>query len=162
MSEEHGPQFETAAAGASLVYPAQAGSLRKGGHVMLKGKPCKITEISISKTGKHGHAKAHIVGNCIFTDKKCEDLCPSSHNMEVPFVERIEYQLLDLDADSGSVSVLLPNGDTKDDLNLPKDGGNYDEEATKIMAGFEDGKSLLLCVLSAMSQEKIVSFKECQ
>ena len=32
--------FEKAAAGASLTYPAEAGSLRKNGHVMLKGNPC--------------------------------------------------------------------------------------------------------------------------
>ncbi len=81
MSEEH--TFETAGAGASLTYPMQAGALRKGGHVMLKGHPCKISEISVSKTGKHGHAKCAITGIQIFTGKKYEDMCPSSHNMEV-------------------------------------------------------------------------------
>ena len=40
MSDE-GETFEQAGAGSSLVYPLQAGALKKGGHVMLKGKPCK-------------------------------------------------------------------------------------------------------------------------
>merc|ERR1711903_317807 len=97
----------------------QAGELRKGSHVMLKGKPCKVAEITTSKTGKHGHAKAHIVGLDIFTSKKYEDLCPTSHNMEIPFVKRTEMQVLTADNSSGEVSLLLENGETKDDLFLP-------------------------------------------
>ena len=30
-----------------------------------------------------------------------EDLCPVSHNLEVPFVKRTEYQVLNADADTG-------------------------------------------------------------
>merc|ERR1712139_729245 len=86
---------------------------------MGKGKPCKVIEVTTSKTGKHGHAKAHIVALDIFTQKKYEDLCPTSHNVEVPFVKRTEFQVLSADADSGEVSLLLESGDTKDDLNLP-------------------------------------------
>ena len=40
-SSDEGEQFDAAGAGASLVYPLQAGALKKGGHVMIKGKPCK-------------------------------------------------------------------------------------------------------------------------
>merc|ERR1712048_783281 len=112
------PTFESTESGASHTYPQQAGELRKGSHVMIKGHPCKVAEVTTSKTGKHGHAKAHIVALDIFTGKKYEDLCPTSHNVEVPFVKRIEYQLLDINNDGG-VSLLLESGETKDDLNLP-------------------------------------------
>jgi translation initiation factor 5A len=40
---------------------------------MIKGHPCKVSDYSTSKAGKHGSAKAHIVGNDIFTNKKVED-----------------------------------------------------------------------------------------
>merc|ERR1719258_772842 len=110
---------EATDAGASTVYPQQAGEIRKGSHLMIKGKPCKCIEVSTSKTGKHGHAKAHIVALDIFTGKKLEDLCPTSHNMEIPFVKHTEYQLLSADEDTGEVSLLTDTGDTKDDLNLP-------------------------------------------
>ena len=64
---------------------------------MIKGHPCKVAELTTSKAGKHGRAQAHIVALDIFTSKKHEDLCPTSYNVEVPFVKRTEYQLLTAD-----------------------------------------------------------------
>lgn len=46
-------------AGASKTEPRQCSSLKKNGFVLLKNRPCKIVEMSTSKTGKHGHAKVH-------------------------------------------------------------------------------------------------------
>merc|ERR1712151_915901 len=118
MAEDE-PTFDAADSGASHTYPMQAGEIRKGSHLMIKGFPCKCVEVSTSKTSKHGHAKAHIVAIDIFTGKKMEDLCPTSHNLEVPFVKRTEYQLLMADYDNGEVSLLSEDGGTKDDLTLP-------------------------------------------
>merc|ERR1712151_1128938 len=109
-----------------------------------------------SKTGKHGHAKAHIVALDIFTGKKYEDLCPTSHNLEVPFVKRTEYQLLTADPD---------NGEAKDDLNLPTfvTVGEPTEEDKKcvdeITKGVDDGKTVSVVVQSACGMEKIIQCK---
>ena len=68
---------------------------------MIKGHPCKLSDFSFQKTGKRGHAKAHIVANDIFTGERCEGLCPTSHNMETPFLKKEEFQILGADADTG-------------------------------------------------------------
>jgi translation initiation factor 5A len=146
-------EFEVVDSGASLTYPMPAGSLRKGGHMVIKGRPCKIVDISTSKTGKHGHAKANIVALDVFTGRKLEDMCPSSHNIEVPNVARFEHQLVDISED-GFCSVLLDTGDMKEDLRLP--GGDLGD---KIRAEFDDGKEVVVSVMAAMAEEAIYAFK---
>jgi len=55
-------EFESTVSGASDTYPTQCSALRKNGFVVLKGKACKIVDMSTSKTGKHGHAKvSHVL-----------------------------------------------------------------------------------------------------
>ncbi|KAI7903407.1 eukaryotic translation initiation factor 5A [Cokeromyces recurvatus] len=153
MSDDHEHNFETADAGASQTYPMQCSALRKNGHVVIKNRPCKIVEMSTSKTGKHGHAKVHLVGTDIFTGRKYEDLCPSTHNMNVPNVNRQDYALLNID--DGYLSLMLPDGSTKDDVKLPEG-----ELGTKLEEEFDEGKELVVSVVSAMGEEHCLSFKE--
>lgn len=61
---------------------------------MLKGKPCKVIDYSTAKPGKHGSAKATIVGTDIFTGKKYEDGGPTGANIMVPNVKKLEYEIL--------------------------------------------------------------------
>lgn len=84
--------------GESLTFPVTSSALRINGHIVIKGRPCKIVDMSTSKTGKHGHAKIHFVGIDIFTGKKLEDVVPSTYNSDVPSVHKEEYQLVCLDS----------------------------------------------------------------
>jgi len=155
MSDDIGQEsdFTQASSGASLTYPAQCSSLRKGGHVLLKSHPCKIVEMSTSKTGKHGHAKVHMVGIDIFTGKKYEDICPSTHNMEVPNVNRTDYQLVDIQ-DDGFCCLMNDEGDTKSDIKLPD--GDLGKE---IRDKFEKGDDISLSVTNSMNTECISNIK---
>ncbi|OWF39825.1 eukaryotic translation initiation factor 5A-1-like isoform X2 [Mizuhopecten yessoensis] len=144
--------FQTTESGASQSYPQQCSALRKNGHVIMKGHPCKIVEMSTSKTGKHGHAKVHMVGIDIFTGKKYEDICPSTHNMNVPHVKRNDYQLVDIN--DGYASLMEDSGETRDDLTVPKN-----DIGAEITKNFEEGDTLMVTVLSSMGSEVIIGTK---
>lgn len=153
--EGHDDDFVAAGdAGASNTIPQQAGTIKKGGYCLLKGRPCRIVDIAISKTGKHGHAKARFTGIDVFTGNKYEDMCPTSHNMEVPVVIRKDYTLVDITGE-GFVSLMSEDGDQKDDLRLP-----VDEVGASIRALFAEGKQSVISVIGAMGEEKIVAAKE--
>jgi len=118
MGDADDEQFESTDAGASYSFPQEAGQIRKGGHLMIKGRPTKVIEVTSSKTGKHGHAKCHFVATDIFTGKKMEDLIPASHTAAVPFVKKNEYQCIDVD-DDDYVTYLDENSNDKADIQLP-------------------------------------------
>lgn len=147
------PPPQNADAGASKTYPQQAGTIRKNAYIVIRGRPCKVADVSTSKTGKHGHAKCVFVGIDIFTGKKMEDLTPSSHNCDVPHVTRTDYTLLDV-SDDGFVSLMNDSGDTKDDLTLPKGTDDAEKLAAQIKADFEAGKELIVSVLSVRGRRR--------
>ncbi|GJJ08650.1 hypothetical protein Clacol_002869 [Clathrus columnatus] len=144
--DEHTQTFEQSGSGASLTYPMQCSALRKNGHVVIKNRPCKIVDMSTSKTGKHGHAKVHLVG----ID---EDISPSTHNMDVPNVTRTEYQLVNIDDDY--LNLMSTEGNAKDDVKVPE--GDIGQQ---IKSNFDEGKDLLVTILTAMGEESAISFKE--
>jgi len=151
--EAHNQTFEQASAGASATFPMQCSALRKNGYVVIKGRPCKIVEMSTSKTGKHGHAKVHLVAIDIFTGKKMEDLCPSTHNMDVPNVTRQEYQLVNID--EGFLNLMTSDGTAKDDVKIPEG-----DHGIQMHADFDEGKDLLVTIIAAMGEEQAISYKE--
>jgi len=152
---QHEHTFDSADAGASTTYPMQCSALRKNGFVCIKNRPCKIVEMTTSKTGKHGHAKVHLVAIDIFTSKKLEDLCPSTHNMDVPNVTRREYQLLDV-TDDGFLSLMSDDGSTKDDVKVPD--GEVGDKIDKMFN--QDGKDTNVIILTAMGEEACIDAKE--
>ncbi|KAI9591553.1 eukaryotic translation initiation factor 5A-2 [Syncephalis fuscata] len=146
-----------AGSSASATYPMQCSALRKGGHVVIKGRPCKIVDMSTSKTGKHGHAKVNMTAIDIFTGKKLEDVSPSTHNMDVPNVSRVEYEAVMID-DDGFVTLMTPDGASKDDIKYPED--KLDEFREALEKAQDAGKSIVATVLSAMGEESIITYKE--
>lgn len=50
MAEVHEAdlEFENTDAGASTTYPTEAGKVRKGGHLVIRGRPCKARPLIAS------------------------------------------------------------------------------------------------------------------
>jgi len=123
---------------------------------MLKGFPCKVTDYSTAKPGKHGSAKASIVGLDIFTGKKYEDSMPTSANVMIPIVNKVEYEVADID-DDDFVSLIQDDGSLKSDLKLPVNDEEVYKELKAMWENNKDKGQVFFSVTSAVGQEKIVS-----
>ena len=155
MNSEEEITFHSGDAGASDTIPIKAGSCKKGVHVMIKGFPCKVIEVSTSKTGKHGHAKVNITGIDIFSGKKYQESSPTSHNLMQPVITKEDYQLIELD-DDNFLTLLGDNGSVREDLALD----NEDIELnTRLKEEFKNGKELSVTVQKCVQKEKVISFK---
>ncbi len=115
----------------------------------MKGFPCKVIEVTTSKTGKHGHAKANITGLDIFTGQKKQDISPTSHNMVAPFVSVLKFTLMDISED-GFATLMDESGETREDLSVP-----VGEVGDQLRADFNDGKEIIATVTKAMDSEVI-------
>eukprot|EP00554_Chaetoceros_debilis_P006551 CAMPEP_0194073906 /NCGR_PEP_ID=MMETSP0149-20130528/1120_1 /TAXON_ID=122233 /ORGANISM="Chaetoceros debilis, Strain MM31A-1" /LENGTH=159 /DNA_ID=CAMNT_0038753959 /DNA_START=88 /DNA_END=567 /DNA_ORIENTATION=+ len=150
-------KIETTDAGASATIPMEAGQIKKGGHIMIKGRPCKVINIAVSKTGKHGHAKCNFTATDIFTGKKLEDMVPGSHGTTVPIVTKNDWEIIDI-ADDGEVTLMDEGGNQKVDVNLPSVPEGFGEE---IRDAWDGGENCIMgTVQAAVGEEAIISFKK--
>ncbi|KAJ2910175.1 hypothetical protein GGI21_001142 [Coemansia aciculifera] len=151
---QHEHDFEAVGdLGASDTYSLQLSALRKDAFVVIEGHPCKVIDITISKTGKHGHAKVHYTGIDIFNGRKYEDMSPSTHNVCVPNVSRAEFTVIDVAEDF--LSLMDDAGKMKGYARVPEG-----ELGDKIRAEFAEGKKLLVTILKAVGMEAVISYKE--
>lgn len=126
-------------------------------YMMIKGKPCKVLNISVSKTGKHGHAKCNFTAVDIFTGKKLEDMIPSTHGTTVPIVKKTEWEIIDIEED-GVLTLMDEAGNQKTDLNLPTFPDNMADE---IRAAWDGGEnSVMVSVQAAVGIEQIIAYKK--
>lgn len=134
---------------------ASVNDLHKGCYVMMKGGfPCKVVEVARSKQGKHGSAKVSITALDIFTGKKYEDLYPSSKNVEVPEVTKVELEVLGLD--NGRLQVKqLKDGRAFQPVPLPND-----EMGERIRGLMTARANVVVQLQCAMGKEKIVMARE--
>lgn len=88
--EQHDQTFEQHQQHASPTYAALVSTLTKGAHVIIRGRPCKILEIS--KIGTN----IHLVARDIFTDRILSDDIESTQSVEIPHVYRNEYMLVSI------------------------------------------------------------------
>ncbi len=82
--------------------PADLGSLKIGSYILLpvsdqpSGEPCRIIEYDTSKPGKHGAAKARIVGVGIFDGQKRPHVSPVSMQVHIPLIDKRAGQIISI------------------------------------------------------------------
>ncbi|HJJ21703.1 MAG: translation initiation factor IF-5A [Candidatus Nitrosopumilus limneticus] len=89
--------------------PSDLGSLKIGSYILLphtdqpSGEPCKIIEYDTSKPGKHGAAKARIVGQGIFDGKNRPHVGPVSMQIHIPMINKRVGQIISINGDTTQV-----------------------------------------------------------
>jgi len=82
--------------------PTELGSLKIGSYILLPvsdhptGDPCRITEYDTSKPGKHGSAKARIVGVGIFDGQNRPHVGPVNMQIHVPLIDKRAAQIISI------------------------------------------------------------------
>ena len=167
MADDENYNIEKGDAGASDTVSVEAGQIRKGGYIMIKGKPCKVKDVSVSKTGKHGHAKCKFAATDIFTGNTCEELCPSTHTIDVPVVTKKDWMVQGIQ-DETYVLLMDDDGEMREDLQLPNqqyktDDDNKTSSLLKEYCEMLDGGAnidIYCTVISAVGQEKIIEVRK--
>ncbi len=96
--------------------PVDLGDLRIGSYVMVDDEPCRITDYTKSKPGKHGSAKARVVAIGVFDGAKRSFVRPVSAQVEVPIIQKRGAQVIAL----LPASVQLMDLETYDVFEAPK------------------------------------------
>lgn len=76
---------------------------KPGTTIIIDGAPCTVKSQDISKTGKHGHAKARIEAVGILDGKKRVVVVPGHNKLEVPHVEKRKAQVMSVSGNMASV-----------------------------------------------------------
>ncbi len=79
------------------------GSLKKGNYVIIEGAACTVTDMQISRPGKHGHAKVRLSGSGIIDGKKRIVVMPGHDSIEVPIIDKRTAQVLSITKDTANV-----------------------------------------------------------
>jgi len=114
--------------------------LKKGNYIVIDNEPCKITDYSSSKPGKHGSAKVRLEANSIFDGRKHTLLTSGGDKVEVPIIMRQPHQVLSI---SGN-RVQLMNTETYENIELPVPEGVTLTEGTEIMVMEALGRKMIM------------------
>ena len=144
------------------IIKAPPEAVKKGGYCMIRGMPCKLEICEVlPKATANGNKRLHIRGPNVFTGKLYEDtLNPTAgfHGIDVPVTVKAQYSLMDVDSDTGFLSLLTDSGDCKEDVGLVKnEDGSFDELGQEVISKFEAGEALKLTVLSILGKDVVIA-----
>ncbi len=78
--------------------------IKSGNYVIIKGRPCRITDTKLSKTGKHGCMKVRLFATDCITGKNDGHLGPGDSSLIVFKIIRSELQVLNTNDEPHTIS----------------------------------------------------------
>jgi len=85
------------------VKHTNAVGVKPGDTIMMEGAPCRVSDVSTSRPGKHGHAKCRISGVGIVDDKRRIIVLPGHDRVEVPIIEKKNAQVLSVSGNKANL-----------------------------------------------------------
>ncbi|GMR52663.1 hypothetical protein PMAYCL1PPCAC_22858, partial [Pristionchus mayeri] len=128
--------------------------LKMGEFMIINERPCKVTEITTGKGGKHGKMgfNKYIAGLDVFTGEKREICIYECYNLTIPFVEFKEYLLLNITMHGSLTFFDEETNEQKEDIALP--AGVLGDQIREAFLT----KDVLVTVANVMGKEGIVKF----
>jgi len=77
-------------------------SLKKGSYVIVDGVASIVTDINISRPGKHGHAKVNLMAVGMIDGKK-RNMVSGDHEVEAPIIGKKNAQVLSVSGNMANV-----------------------------------------------------------
>jgi translation initiation factor 5A len=118
-----------------------ASSLKIGGYVIFDGVACKVSSIDISRTGKHGHAKARIAAISLIDGTKKVKLYPGHDKVEVPIIEKESAQVLSISGKKANI-MDMKTYETFD-INIPEEFKEQIKEGDQVTYWIILGEKIL-------------------
>lgn len=94
-------------------------NLKKGGFILIDDVPCKVVSINISKSGKHGAAKARVEGMGLFDNRRRNIIKPADSKVQVPMLLKKCAQVLAITGDK--VQLMDMEDYSTFELDIPKE-----------------------------------------
>jgi len=87
----------------SEVKIVSVGSLKPGSNVVMDGVACRVSSITTSRPGKHGHAKCRLEAIGMIDGKKRVTVLPGHDNIESPVIDKRNAQVLSVSGKMANV-----------------------------------------------------------
>ncbi|MBT7903200.1 translation initiation factor IF-5A [Candidatus Woesearchaeota archaeon] len=102
----------------------EVSSIQRGSYMIVDGVASKVTDVSVSRPGKHGHAKARITAMGLLDGKKRIVVMPGHDHVDAPIIDKRNAQVLSIAGDKANImdsetfetfDLLIPD-ELKDDV----------------------------------------------
>lgn len=70
--------------------------MRPNGLVLIDDVPCRVEKVDVSKSGKHGAAKARVDAIGLFDDRRKSLVKPADDTVDVPILEKKRAQVVSI------------------------------------------------------------------
>ena len=95
------------------------GMMKAGSFIVLDGAACRVQDATVSKSGKHGHAKFRIVAIGMLDEKKRDVVMPSGSMVESPIIDKRAAQVLSVTGAGDMANIMDTESFETLDLKIP-------------------------------------------